>query len=381
MRSIDTSPLFTPFRLKGLTLPNRFVMPGMQRQWCVNGKPIPKLVDYYKRRVLGGTPIVITESCAVDHRSATQETTYARMTDATVEDWAECFRAIRQAGGQMFMQLWHEGAVRREGGDGEYADAPTLSPSGIRAPGRPQGRAATVEELAEIRDGFAHSALLAKQAGAAGVEVHACHGYLLDLFLWEGTNQRSDGYGGADITARVRFPAEVVAAVRAAVGPDMIVSFRFSQWKQADYDAKIVRTPAELGLMLDVIAKAGADVFHASTRRFFMPEWPGSTLGLAGWTKSLTHLPVIACGSVGVDTDVMDNFLVREAQRTGEAGVAELVQRFNNNEFDLISVGRANIGDPDWVNKVRDGRYDDILAFTRQDIMPVTRNKDGVRMY
>ena len=95
----------------------------------------------------------------------------------------------------------------------------------------------------------------------------------------------------------------------------------------------------------------------------------------------MTHLPVIACGSVGVDTDVMDNFLVREAQRTGEAGVAELVQRFNNNEFDLISVGRANIGDPDWVNKVQDGRYDDILSFTRQDIMPVTRSKDGVRMY
>ena len=130
MRSIDTSPLFTPFRLKGLTLPNRFVMPGMQRQWCVNGRPIPKLVDYYKRRVLGGTPIVITESCAVDHRSATQEPTYARMTDATVEDWAECFRTIRQAGGQMFMQLWHEGAVRREGGDGEYADAPTSTVAG-----------------------------------------------------------------------------------------------------------------------------------------------------------------------------------------------------------------------------------------------------------
>ncbi len=380
MPEIDTSPLFTPFTLGTLTLPNRFVMPGMQRQWCVDGKPIPKLVDYYRRRVLGGTPLVITESCAIDHSSATQEMTYARMTDTTVEAWADCIDTIRQAGGQMFLQLWHEGAVRREGGDGPDAHLPTLSPSGIRSQGRPQGRAATLEELAAIRDGFAHSALLAKQAGAAGVEVHACHGYLLDQFLWDVTNRRDDGYGGPDLAARLRFPAEVVAAIRAAIGPDMIVSFRFSQWKQADYDAKIARTPQELKLMLDVIAAAGADMIHASTRRFFTPEWPGSPLGLAGWTKSLTHLPVIACGSVGLDTDVMDNFTAREAHQTGAAGISELMTRFNNREFDLMSVGRANIGDPDWVAKIRDGRYDEILSFTRQDIMPVTRNKDGVRL-
>jgi 2,4-dienoyl-CoA reductase-like NADH-dependent reductase (Old Yellow Enzyme family) len=380
MRSADTSPLFTSFAVKGLKLHNRFVMPGMQRQWCVDGKPVPKMVDYYRRRVLGGVPLVITESCAVDHASSTQEKTYARMTEATVEAWAECFAAVRDVGGHMFLQLWHEGAVRREGGDGPDAHAPTLSPSGIRSPGRLQGRAASLEDLADIRDGFARSALLAKQAGAAGVEVHSCHGYLLDLFLWEATNQRDDGYGGPELTARLRFPAEVVAAVRAAVGPDMIVSFRFSQWKQADYDAKIVRDPGELKVLLDVISEAGADLFHASTRRFFTPEWPDSSMGLAGWTKSLTTRPVIACGSVGVDTDVMDNFLVREAQRTGEAGIRELVRRFNEHEFDLISVGRANIGDPDWVRKVRDGRYEDICAFTRQDIMPVTRNKDGVRL-
>ena len=380
MPAVDVSPLFTPFTVRTLTLPNRFVMPGMQRQWCVDGKPIPKLVDYYCRRVLGGTPLVITESCAVDHASATQENTYARMTDATVEGWAACIDAVRQAGGQMFLQLWHEGAVRREGGDGPYAHVSTLSPSGIRSAGRPQGRAATLEELVEIRDGFAHSARLAKQAGAAGVEVHACHGYLLDQFLWETTNQRDDGYGGPDLAARLRFPTEVVAAVRAAIGPDLVMSFRFSQWKQADYEAKVARNPQELKAMLDAIAAAGADIIHASTRRFFTPEWPGSSLGLAGWTKSLTDLPVIACGSVGLDTDVMDNFMAREANRTGEAGISELMTRFNNREFDLISVGRANIGDPDWVQKIQDGRYDDINSFTRRDIMPVTRNKDGVRL-
>lgn len=71
----------------------------------------------------------------------------------------------------------------------------------------------------------------------------------------------------------------------------------------------------------------------------------------------------------------------REARRTGEEGIAELVRRFDNHEFDLVSVGRANIGDPEWVRKVQQGRLDDINMFTRADIMPATRNKDGVRLY
>lgn len=377
---VDTAPLFTPFSVNGMVLPNRFVMPAMQRQWCVDGNPIPRLVEYYRLRAAGGTPLIITESCAVDHETATQEPTYARMTPETVDAWADCFDVVRAAGGQMFVQLWHEGAVRKVGGDGPEAHAPTLSPSGIRSEGRPQGRAATREELADIKESFARSARLSRQAGAVGVEVHACHGYFLDQFLWETTNQRDDGYGGPKLEDRLRYPAEVVAAVRDAVGPDYPISFRFSQWKQADYDAKVVRDADELKLMLDTIAEAGADMFHVSTRRFWTPEWPGSPLGLAGWTKALTDRAVIACGSVGLDTDVMDNFLVREAHRTGEAGIAELMRRFGNGEFDLISVGRANIGDPEWVNKVRDGRLDEIQEFTRQQIMPATRNADGVRM-
>ena len=125
------------------------------------------------------------------------------------------------------------------------------------------------------------------------MEVHACHGYLLDQFLWADTNRRTDGYGGDSILARVRFPAEVVAAVREAVGPDFPISFRLSQWKEINFDAKIVRTPEEFQTMLGVLRGAGVDLFHVSTRRFWRPEWPGSDLGLAGWAKKLGRLPVI----------------------------------------------------------------------------------------
>ncbi len=269
----------------------------------------------------------------------------------------------------MLMQLWHEGAIRQEGGDGPWSHFPTLSPSGLAHAGRPSGRAATADDLEAIKQGFVKSALLARGCGADGVEVHAAHGYLLDQFLWAETNQRTDGYGGPDIRDRARFPAEIVAAIRDVVGPSFIIGLRFSQWKEVNYEAKVAETPEELGVMLSVLRAAGVDVFHASARKFWNPAWPGSELGIAGWTKSLTVAPVIGVGSVGLDTDVMDNFFGKEASSTGEEGLRELVRRFGNGEFDLISVGRGHIGDQDWVAKLRDGRYADIRPFTRRDVI------------
>jgi 2,4-dienoyl-CoA reductase-like NADH-dependent reductase (Old Yellow Enzyme family) len=365
----DLSPLFEPFRLGRLTLPNRFVMPGMQRQWCEDGTPLPRLGEYYRRCVEGGVGLVITESCAVDHPSSTRVPFFTRITERTVDAWADCVGQVKAAGGLIFMQLWHEGAIRKEEGEDAYAGIPTLSPSGLAHATRPNGHAASAEDLEAIREGFVKSARLAQQIGVDGVEVHAAHGYLLDQFLWAETNRRADGYGGDDIRARVRFPAEIVAAVRKAVGPDLVIGFRFSQWKEVNYDARVAETPEELGQMLQILRAAGVDVFHVSARRFWIPEWPGSDLGIAGWTKSLTDAPVIAVGSVGLDTDVMENFFGREAKQTGAAGLRELVRRFDNREFDLIAVGRGHIGDPDWVAKVRAGRLGDIRGFTRKDVL------------
>ena len=369
MATLDLAPLFTPFAMKGVTLPNRFVMPGMQRQWCDNGVPQPRLAEYYRQRVEGGVGLIITESCAVDHPSSTQTPMFCRINDSTMSAWERCFEAVNRAGGRMLLQLWHEGAMRKEGGDGYYSQFPTLSPSALVHAGKSNGRSATLEDLDAIREAFVRGALAAKEIGAAGVEVHACHGYLLDQFLWAQTNRRTDGYGGDDIRERVRFPAEIVAAIRQALGEEFPISFRFSQWKEVDYKARIAPTPDDLRTMLTILRSAGVDVFHASARYFWIPEWPDSDLGLAGWTKSMTDAPVIAVGSVGLDTDVMDNFFGKEAKSTGEVGLRELLRRFNNREFDLISVGRSLIGDPEWVNKVRDGRLSQIRMFTKKDVL------------
>lgn len=368
-----TSPLFTPLTIRGVTLANRFVMPAMQRGHCVDGAPTEALADYYRRRAEGGVALVIGESCAVDHVSATNQPTSARMNAATKAGWARCVDAVRGAGGQMLIQLWHEGALR------VGADDVTISPSGRAHAARANGRAASTAEIHELRDAFVAAARDAADIGAAGIEIHACHGYMLDQFLWRETNDRGDGYGGDDIRDRARLPAEIAAGVRAECGEDFLISFRFSQWKEVDYAARIAADPAELEALVTLMRDAGADMIHASARRFWEPEWPGDPRGIAGWTRALSGLPTIAVGSVGLDIDVMTQFIEggEGASRPLES-IEALEQRMAAGEFDLVAVGRAVIGDPDWVNKVRDRRYGDIRPFERADLGALSWNLDIV---
>ncbi len=361
----EVAPLFTPFALGKLALSNRFVLPGMQRGLCHDGAPSERMIEYYRRRVAGGCGLIISESVAVDHPTSTQNPRFAWMAAHTYEAWVRCIAAVKEEGGGAILQMWHEGARREEGGTGPHGQFPTISPSGLVDARQRQGRAATPDEIEELKAAFVSSARMARQAGAHGVEIHAAHGYLLDQFLWPTTNRRNDCYGGPDVRDRARLPAEIVAAVRAACGPAFIVGLRFSQWKETDFSARVVETTDELRSMLGLFKEAGASYIHASTRKFWTPEWPGSHLGLAGWCKRLTDLPVIAVGSVGIAPDES------KAARQIARGLRELVRRFCGAEFDLVSVGRSQIADPDWVAKVRAGDFDRIRPFqlgdTRRD--------------
>jgi 2,4-dienoyl-CoA reductase-like NADH-dependent reductase (Old Yellow Enzyme family) len=364
----DLAPLLQPLQVRQLRLPSRFALPGMQRSWCVDGAPDHRLRDYYQRRVRGGAGLIISESCAVDHPSATREPLFAQINAATLPAWREVISAVHDAGGAMFLQLWHQGGVNY-GGDAERnPDFTAVSPSGFSDPGVPFGRAATSADLAGIRDSFVRGALHARQAGADGIELHACHGFLLDQFLWPRTNRRTDRYGGPSIAGRAAFPAEVAAAVRAAVGDDFVISIRLSQWKESDYEASIVTSPAELGELTGILRSAGVDIFHVSARRFWEPAFDGSDLGLAGWVKSFTDAAVIAVGSIGLDIDVMATLTGQEGHPTGASRIGELVARFERGEFDLVSVGRSQIGDPDWVTKMSERRIPDIRPFSKDDV-------------
>lgn len=366
MSDLDLAPLFTPFQLRGRTLGNRFVMPAMQRGWCVGGSPLPKMAAYYARRARGGAGLIISESCAIDHPASANQPGAAHIFGPAVEAWRGCVKAVKAEGGHMLIQLWHEGAIRKQQTP-DGADAhPSVSPSGLYRGGKGNGRAATAEDLEALKAAYVQGALTAREIGADGIEIHSAHGYLMDLFLWPETNLRTDGYGGPDMAARARFPAEVVAAVRRAAGEDFIIGYRLSQWKEVDFTARIAETPEELAVLVRTLRAAGVDLFHASTRRFDTPEWPGSDLNFAGWVRSFTDAAVITVGSVGIAKGAGDP-LQDEGSRDAES-LRALVRRFQAGEFDLVAVGRCQIGDPDWVNKVRERRFDEIRLFSRREV-------------
>ncbi len=360
--------LFTPLRVGPVMLRNRFVMPGMQRGWVDQGAPLPELADYYRRRAESQVALIISESAAIDHPTATAQPMACRLEPRTLSAWQRCVAGVREAGAHMLLQLWHEGALR------DASDGNTVSPSGTAYVGHANGRAATTAEIGELREAFVRSARLAQQAGASGIEVHACHGYLLDQFLWAKTNRREDGYGGPDIRQRARLPAEIVSAIRAACGSQFLISFRFSQWKQYDHDARIADTPEELGVFLGMLKSAGVDMVHASARRFWMPAWPDSPLTIAAWTRRLSGLPTVAVGSVGLDRDVAQSFSSsEEAHGTQRQTLLELSKRFAAGEFDLIAVGRSLIGDPEWVAKMRAGEFDAVRVFRKEHIAVIEK--------
>ena len=275
----DMTTLFSPVTIAGLRLRNRFVMSPMTRAFSPDGVPGEDVAAYYARRAesLG---IVMTEGSYVNESAGGFDNVPRLFGDDALAAWRKVTDGVHAVGGFIFSQLWHIGA-QREPGAGPYPDSPMISPSGINCDGQVVGEPATIAQLEETVEAFAQAAVFAKAAGFDGVDLHGAHGYLLDQFHWPVTNRRTDAYGG-DMAGRVRLSAEIAAAVRAAVGPEFPVDFRFSQWKGNDFDARIAESPKELEAFLTPLVEAGVSMFHASTRRYWMPAFDGSARTLAG---------------------------------------------------------------------------------------------------
>ncbi|MFF9047044.1 NADH:flavin oxidoreductase [Streptomyces parvulus] len=352
--------LARPATINGLTVPNRIAMAPMTRMFSPGGVPGEDVVSYYSRRAAAGVGLIVTEGTYVGHDSAGQSSRVPRFHgEEQLAGWAKAADAVHAAGGTIVPQLWHIGMVRKAG-QPPFADAPAVGPSGLRiGEDEVTGRAMTRGDLDDVIGAFAQAAADAERIGFDGVEIHGAHGYLVDQFLWSGTNRRTDAYGG-DPVARTRFAAEIVAAVREKVSPEFPVIFRYSQWKQEAYDARLAETPEELEAILAPLASAGVDAFHASTRRYWLPEFEGSDLNLAGWTKKLTGRTTITVGSVGLDGDFTKAFLGEGAP---VGSLDNLLDRLERDEFDLVAVGRALLQDPLWAEKVLAGRFDTLVPY------------------
>jgi 2,4-dienoyl-CoA reductase-like NADH-dependent reductase (Old Yellow Enzyme family) len=363
----STDVLFKPFRLKTLTLPNRIVMAPMTRSKSPHQVPNDAVAAYYRARAEGGVGLILTEGTSPEHRSASNDANVpAFFGEESLEGWSKVVKAVKEAHGHIMPQLWHQGVVRHPG-TGPYPDQPSMSPSGLARPEKKVAEPMSDEDIADVIAGFVKSARYAKQLGFDGIELHGAHGYLIDQFLWEGTNQRTDRFGGG-LEKRANFAAEVVRAVRSALGAEFPILLRFSQWKQQDFTARLAQTPADLERLLKPLVDAGVDVFHCSTRRFWEPEFAdsGSDLNLAGWTKKLSGLPTITVGSVSLNQDFISSFREAGAQT---AGIERLIEMMERGDFDLVAVGRALIVNPDWANKVRAGRFEDLKDYEPNALM------------
>ena len=333
----------------------------MTRNFSPHGVPGPDVVAYYRRRAENGVGLILTEGTAIAHPAAVSSPKVPRFHGAdALSGWAEVLTGVHAAGGRIMPQLWHVGMMRKPG-DEPNPEVPPIGPSGIAVPAGKLTEPLTEREIEALIAAYAQGAADAQRLGFDGVELHGAHGYLIDQFFWEATNHRTDQYGG-DVAARTRFAAEAIRACRRAVGPDFPILLRFSQWKIADYNARLAATPDVLEQFLAPWVQAGVDIFHCSTRRFWEAEFPGSDLNLAGWTKKLTGKPTITVGSVGLDSDFMTSF--REGKGAAITALDRIADMIERDEVDLVAVGRALLADPAWASKVRDGRPEELQPFT-----------------
>jgi len=220
--------VFSPINLGRLQLPNRIVMAPLTRNRAGAGDvPLPMHATYYRQRATAG--LIITEASPISPQGVGYPGTPGIYSEAQIAGWEVVTQAVHAAGGHIFQQLWHVGRISHP--DLQPGGAVPVAPSAIR----PEGEAVTVtgmqpfvtpraleqDEIQATVSQYATVARNALQAGFDGVEVHAANGYLIDQFLRDGSNQRTDEYGGS-LENRSRFLREVLQAVCEAVGADRV---------------------------------------------------------------------------------------------------------------------------------------------------------------
>ncbi|HVJ44195.1 MAG TPA: alkene reductase [Dongiaceae bacterium] len=336
MSDTTVSNLFAPTSIGAIEVSNRIAMAPLTRSRAgMDGVHTPLAIDYYRQRASAG--LIITEATNISRQGRGYAYTPGIYTEVQADVWRAVTDAVHADGGKIVVQLWHVGRVShaslQENGAAPVAASAiraggtVYTLAGNEAPSMP--RALETDEIPGLIEDYRHAARLAKAAGFDGVEVHAANGYLLDQFLRDSTNHRTDAYGGS-VENRARFPLEVVKAVAEIWGADR-VGVRISPLSTAIGDTPLDSDPqATYGYFAQQLGQLGLAYLHAVEGQLREAN-AASALDFKALHK--------AFGGSYIANNGYDRSMAMAAIASGHA--------------DMISFGRAFIGNPDLVARLR----------------------------
>ena len=340
--------VFSPLKLSQLTLPNRIYSTGHAEVYAEpGGMPGPRFIGYYEEKAKGGLGMAIcggSSPVSIDVPQGAWRPVNLT-TDKVIEPLSNLAAACHRHGMRIMIQATHMGRRSVFAGD----PWPHLvSPSGVREPvHRGNSKSIEIEEIERIVKDFARAAARVKSAGMDGIEISAAHQQLIDQFWSPRTNQRTDDYGGS-LKNRMRFGMQVLTAVREAVGADFCVGIRMcadefhDDGLSPDVLKEIASTLSQSGL-IDFISVIGSGADTHNTLANCMPPMalpPEPFVHLAAGIKSVVTVPVLHAQGIRDIT---------QAERILAEGLV-----------DMVGMTRAHIADPHLMNKVRDGKEDQI---------------------
>ena len=355
--------LFENVSLGNTTLDNRVGVAPMTRISATSeGLVTDQMVSYYTSFAQGGFGLIITEGTYIDDKySQTYFDQPGIVYDEQAQAWKKVVDSVHQAGAKIFMQLQHSGFLSQ----GNRFRQETLGPSAIQPIGEQltmylgEGpfstpREATKEEITEVVASFVNAAKRAQSAGFDGIEIHGANGYLLDGFLTDYTNQRTDEYGGSTEN-RVRLSVEVSKAIREEVGKDFTIGIRISQAKVNDNTHKWAGKEQDAEIIFGQLGQADLDYIHVSEYVAWKPAFYTSVSLFASLAKKYGEIPVIANGHL------------EDPERARKI--------IENGEADVITLGKGALANHDWVRKVKDG--EPLAVFKPEEILrPNARIKE-----
>jgi len=346
--------LFEPGKIAGLEIKNRIILPAIGLNYCTDRNINDRLLNFYEERARGGTGLILVSADIEYTGEKGYELLEAARTmgflpsladDKYLPGWRRLIDAVHSHGAKLGVQFQHMGkAAHSSILGGEQPVSASAIQSNMTLAGLPGEipRPLTGAEIKLIQRNFANSVERAKRAGVDLVELNVCSGYLLREFLSPTTNQRTDEYGGS-LDNRMRFLLELIGTIQAKVGKDYPLIVRLS----ADEFLPHGHTLAETTLVAQALEKAGIHAISVvgGGHETMVPLSPmavprGAFAYLAQGIKNVVSIPVIASG------------------RINSPVVAESILR--DDMADFLAIGRGMLADPEFPNKAKEGRADDI---------------------